>query len=565
MTVKRAYAICAAIFALFAVLIARFAYIQIISAGSLEEAAFEQRMSNTGVEKLRGNILDRNLISFTNRNQKYIAFIKTALIPDSQSERQQVCEILGLAPDALDGLISSGKPEMIQTDEKGREAILKLDKEWVSILNSLERYEENGLAKHIIGYISRRDQIGQTGIEKAYERELKNNIVFEIGAVKDAANNTIKGLGYRAKDLSSDKQLDIKLTLDYHIQKIVEDVLDKNSISGAVVVEDILTGDILAIASMPDYDQYKIERYLDSSGNELFNKATAAYNLGSIFKLIDAAAYYENPQKDFFNENISMQDIYNAGRFYGNDMYYCEGAVNINNLIFKCSSYYEGGHGWLNMEKAFAVSCNSYFINLACRGGYSNLIDMARKFGLGGLTGISRQGIKEAAGSLPASDTFYSQADIANLSIGQGKLLATPLQVADIVATVANGGIKNKINIVDSIVDSDGNKVKNIRTKGWQRVITKETSDKLMNLMKACTEYGTGTDAVAGYYGGAGGKTGSAETGSPDVVHAWFAGYFPALEPRYSIAVFIENGHNGGKIAAPIFAEIAETMLEKGY
>ena len=117
------------------------------------------------------------------------------------------------------------------------------------------------------------------------------------------------------------------------------------------------------------------------------------------------------------------------------------------------------------MEKAFAVSCNSYFINLCQKTGYRNLIEMAQKFGLGQETGIGSQGIAEARGSLPPKDSYYSRADIANLSIGQGMLLATPLQVADMVATVANGGIRNRVNIVDSIIDSDGNIIKNLRVK----------------------------------------------------------------------------------------------------
>lgn len=249
-----------------------------------------------------------------------------------------------------------------------------------------------------------------------------------------------------------------------------------------------------------------------------------------------------------------------------NWQYYCEGAVNVNGLIFKCHSYFEGGHGYIDMEKAFAVSCNSYFINLCQKTGYRNLIEMAQKFGLGQETGIGSQGIAEARGSLPPIDSYYSQADIANLSIGQGMLLATPLQVADIVATVANGGIRNRVNIVDSIIDSDGNVIKNLRVKEGRRIISKDTADTIKDLMEAATSsYGTGTDAVVGYYGGAGGKTGSAETGSPDVVHAWFAGYFPAKNPRYSIAVFAENGKYGGKVAAPVFAEIARNMIEKGY
>jgi peptidoglycan glycosyltransferase/penicillin-binding protein 2 len=121
------------------------------------------------------------------------------------------------------------------------------------------------------------------------------------------------------------------------------------------------------------------------------------------------------------------------------------------------------------------------------------------------------------------------------------------------------------VNIVDSIVDADGRIVEKIKVSQGSRIISKETADKIKKLMEAVTLNGTGTEAVMGYYGGAGGKTGSAETGSKDIVHAWFAGYFPAAQPRYAIAVFAENGRLGGKSAAPVFAEIAKNMIEKGY
>ena len=190
---------------------------------------------------------------------------------------------------------------------------------------------------------------------------------------------------------------------------------------------------------------------------------------------------------------------------------------------------------------------------------------MAQRFGLGCRTGISEQGIAEAAGNLPDINAYHSRADIANIAIGQGAILATPVQVADLTATVANGGIRNKVNIVDSIVDEKGRIVEKIKVSEGRRIISKETSDRIKEMMEAVTLNGTGTEAVTGYWGGAGGKTGSAETGSKDVVHAWFTGYFPAAEPRYSVAVFAEDGRLGGRAAAPVFAAIAGSMLEKGY
>jgi len=557
-----------------------------------------------GIERIRGNILDRNSIPFTNRNIKYAALIQTACMPPAGSEREKVCAVLNADADMLNSLTGKSKPLILKTDKAGRDALMELDIDWVSIMYSVERYEEDSLARHVIGYVNRRDQVGQVGIEKAYEKILRDKKVYEIGTVTDAAKNPIKGFGYRLKDWSgSGKMLDVKLTLDYHIQKIAEKAMDNSGISGAVVVEDVVTGDILAMASRPHFEQNAVENYLDSSGNELFNKATAAYNLGSIFKIIDVAAFYEN-EKDIMSadtDNNSSGDIDDKQdtdgssdeyRFFdgfgyshlpfadelfglGNnghrsvlsdfDHYYCSGAVDISGLTFKCYSYYEGGHGGLDLERAFTVSCNSYFIELCQKIGYRRLVDMAQKFGLGNATGISGQGVYESSGNLPDKSAFHSKADVANLAIGQGVLLATPLQVADITATIANGGIKNRVNIVDSIVDADGRIVEKIKVSQGSRIISKETADKIKKLMEAVTLNGTGTEAVMGYYGGAGGKTGSAETGSKDIVHAWFAGYFPAAQPRYAIAVIAENGRRGGKSAAPVFAEIAKNMIEKGY
>ena len=602
MSVKRIYFLGAAILFTFTALIIRVAIIQFVPDRSLEEAAFRQRVSSTAIERIRGNILDRNDIPFTNRKEKYSALIKTAYMPQSDAERKKVCDALGVDVKVLDGQTSKSKPFLVETDKAGHDAVLELNVDWISMINSVERYDDSALAKHVIGYLNRSDQIGQAGIEKAYEKILMDNAVFEIGTVTDAAKKPIKGFGYKLKNWSTgNKKLNVKLTLDYYVQKIVEEAMENGGISGAVVVEDVVTGDILAMASKPDFDQDAVEKYLDSSGKELFNKATAAYNLGSIFKVIDAAAYFENRDTIIIGEDKSGKDngddppdlesadeyrffdgysyglkpfeneLYDFGvynRYHGfNDMdhYYCTGAVNINGLTFKCYSYYQGGHGDVDLEKAFALSCNSYFIELCQKIGYKKMIDMAKKFGLGSKTGITEQGVAEAAGNLPDLNTYYSSADIANLAIGQGVMLATPLQVADLTATVANGGIKNTVNIVDSIVDSNGNIIEKIKKSEGERIISKDTSNKIRELMEAVTLNGTGTEAVMGYYGGAGGKTGSAETGSEEIVHAWFAGYFPAAEPRYSIAVFAEDGRLGGKSAAPVFAEIAKGMLEKGY
>ena len=373
-----------------------------------------------------------------------------------------------------------------------------------------------------------------------------------IGIVTDATAKYISGLGYRIIDpntFNTEKKLNIKLTIDWHIQKIVEDVLNENNIVGSVVIEDIVNGDIIAICSKPDFNPNQIEEYLHDSYKPLFNRAIASYPPGSIFKVITAAAALENG-------------------YLENTKYNCEGKIDIGSLEFKCSSY-NIGHGTIDMYKAFSLSCNPYFINVGIKTGKEKLFEMAKAFGIGIPTGLSEQNIEESYGYLPLTSEIQSNGDIANISIGQGKLLITPVQAADIAAIIANGGIKNNINIVDSIINDDGNKIRNYKNNYGNRVISIETAHLLKKMMDITVTQGTGKKANIDAYGGCGGKTGTAETGQvkneEKVVHAWFIGYFPKTQPKYSMSVFIEDGKSGGGKAAPIFAEIAEKILDMNY
>lgn len=545
---KRLYIILFSFTVLFFMIMLRILYIQLFMADNLSKAASAQRMTGYSIEKPRGNILDRNGIPFTNRSKKYTAVLKPLYFSDNQELLEKLSNILWLDIDTLKKETEiKTRPVLVEIDEKKKEELLTLGIKGVSIINSLKRYDSETIARHLLGYIGKKDQVGQSGMEKIFEDTLKDNGKNSVGVITDAGNNPVQGLGYRMNINSSDsKMLDVKTTLDYHIQKTVEKAMMENNITGAVVVEDVNTGDILAMASKPDFRQDYVEEYLGSKDNELFNRAIAAYNIGSVFKIIDTAAFLESTD--------AVEDYYN-----------CTGSVKIGKNIFKCSSFNSGGHGLVNLERAFAVSCNSYFINIGMETGYKKLVEMASLFGLGSYTGIRAQGLGEAKGNLPSPGSYYSEGDIANLSMGQGVVMATPVQAANIAATIANGGIKNTVNIVDSVIDRDGNKIRDLRIKEGHRIIEKETADRIKKLMEAVTDFGTGVAARLDMYGGAAGKTGSAETGRKDVVHAWFAGYFPRNVPRYAVAVFVENGQYGGKVAAPIFEQIAEEIMKKGF
>lgn len=531
----------------FLILAIRIFYLQVYNGSRLAAAASSQRVASSNIDKARGNIIDRNGIQFTGRDKKYTMVLKPLYLRDKKEDIARICEVLELDyTTTYSDIQIKRQPILVEADEQKKNTLMAMNIKGISIIYSKKRYGIESLARHVIGYLNKSDQVGQTGIEKFYEDQLCKNIKNTVGVVTDAKNNLVQGLGYRISKAGNAEEYNVKLTMDYHVQSIVEEVMESMKITGAVVVEDVNNGDILAIASKPDFDQNNVGSYLNGNYNELFNRATAAYNIGSVFKIIDVAALLESGKK-------------------APESYFCNGSIKVGSLEFKCSSYNNGGHGLVNFEQAFAESCNPYFISLGLSIGYRELIGAAEKFGLGSYTGIKDQGVSEYKGNLPQAGKYFSGGDIANLSIGQGEVMATPVQVADLVATIANGGIKNRINIVDSIVDKNGNTIKEIKAKSGKRIVSKETAESIKSMMEAVTKYGTGKAASLDDYGGSAGKTGSAETGKQEVVHAWFAGYFPLSQPRYSIAVFVENGQYGGKAAAPVFAEIAAQIAKKGF
>lgn len=529
----------------------RILYIQLFLGKNLTLRATSQKITDRTIEVPRGNILDRNFIPLTNRTKKVDVVIKPLYLRGNEEEILKISNILDINFNDIRRQIEIKKePIVIESDEDKKNMLIEEKVQGISFINSLKRYDSNSLAKHVIGYLKQIDMTGQTGIEKSYEHFLRINSTSSVGVITDARDNLVKGLGYRFIKPVDKEKLNIKLTLDYNIQKIAEEVMDRSGLKGAVVIEEVTSGDIVAMVSKPDFHPNRIDKYLESPEKELFNRAVASYNLGSIFKIIDLASSYNK------NMDPSMY-------------YFCPGYVVLGDKEFRCSAYGRGGHGLINLHEAFASSCNPYFIELGIKIGHKNIIDTARKFGLGSVTGIDVQGIEESPGNLPDPNEYFTYGDTANISIGQGDVLSTPLQVADMVATIANGGIKNKVNIVDSIVDAKGRTVKVLRKKEGHRIIDKNVCDNIKQLMEEVTVSGTGTRANLDEYGGAGGKTGSAETGQyingEKIVHAWFAGYFPKLDPKYSISVFIENGKSGGGVAAPIFEEIAKNILKKGF
>ncbi|NLM43578.1 MAG: penicillin-binding protein 2, partial [Clostridiales bacterium] len=322
---------------------------------------------------------------------------------------------------------------------------------------------------------------------------------------------------------------------------IVEKVMDDNDVNGAVVVMDIKTGDILAMASHPDYEQDNVKQYINSSGEELINKAIWPYDLGSIFKIVVAASAIESGEIDL------------------NKKYRCDGSIVVGNTTINCSTYDSHKDREITIDEAFALSCNTTFVKIGMELGANTVLDMARKLGLGEKQCFEL--IEEKAGYIPMSD----EDGIGNISIGQGKIQVTPLQVTSMMSTIANNGIKYSCRLVDELVNEDGRTIKKIERSSPQVVLSPTTAYRLKSMLRDVTIFGTGTEADIGEkYGGSSGKTGTAETGmdNGNIIHAWFTGYIPSNNPEYAITVFINNGKSGGKTAAPIFRQIGERIIE---
>ncbi len=401
------------------------------------------------------------------------------------------------------------------------------------------RYSKNSNACHLIGYIDGEGN-GVSGLEKTFNSTLIAKTYDSVNVIKDARGNVIEhmGLSYSQAKGEGDS---VVLTIDAHIQKICQDALVKRGITGAVAVMDVATFDVLAMASSPVYNQGDIGSYLEGNDGQLVNRCVSAYNAGSIFKIVTLGTALEQ-------SGMSKK-------------YRCFGKTELLGHSFACHK--SEGHGLQDMTDALKNSCNCSFYEMGTKVGAKKIIDKAREFGLGD-TIVHCTDFRENPGNLP-NKKKYNPADSVNYAIGQGEILITPIQAANMTAIIANGGVKQKSNIADSIVDYEGNLLRIVREVGQTRVLSEKHAQFIGNAMRLAVTEGT-AKILKDNSARIAGKTGTAETGwikdGKYMVHGWFCGFFPYENPRYAMAVIAENGGSGAESAAPVFGEIAEEIIK---
>jgi penicillin-binding protein 2 len=475
-----------------------------------------------------GNIYDRNLNKYTNTTDKYEAVV----IPESDSAR----DVLPFITDREFFLenISGNLPFLCQISPDGAKDPR------LTVFTTKERTAPSLSAPHIIGYTS--ENIGVSGAEKAYNDLLHkfssvNSITFNI----DAIGNVLQGLD-TVKITQKPVNSGIALTLDEEIQQIVLEAANNNNLTkGAVVVMDVKTGEILASASFPTYNPNNVADYLNAENSPLINRAFSAFPVGSIFKLTTAAEALE--------EGISP-----------NYSCLCRGFIRLpTGQRFSCHAW--SGHGQIDIKGAIVYSCNPFFIALNSDLKLSEYRKRCEMFGFGEKTDFG-SGLTSSAGYLPAYSELQVPAERANISFGQGKLLATPLQVCRFTSSIANGGILPAPKLFYGIY-YDGVLVKTEYELSKQRVMSPSTARFLRACMKETIDKSVQSASPENVI--AGGKTSTAQTGrfkkdGSEIVNVWFTGFFPYNSPKYAVTVLAENGKSGSETAAPVFREIAEKM-----
>ena len=484
----------------------------------------------------RAPIYDCNLKLLVNTEDSYIA----SFIP---------------SPDTLSAImdyIPKEKKESILSQIKNNKPILvpvtdpRIYHDEIKIINIKKRYSDNQLAPHIIGYLDDHKN-GICGIEKSFNNFLKSNSSqVKIKYPTDALHHSYDRSPPVIEDDSVYNNQGIVLTIDRNIQAIIEEAAISIT-KGAIVVMDTQDGEIKAIASIPKYNPNNISDFLNHPDSPMINRAFSEFSVGSLFKIIIAAAALEAD----YNKYIKFHST-------------CVGCKQVSNHIFNC--HFKPGHGTINMKRALEISCNPYFIELALNTGPINALEICKGLNFGKADNIVAN-MKTASGYLTDKKDLTTSADISNFSFGQGKLTTTPIQIAKMISMIANDGYSVTPKLFKGISDKDGKYIQKEEKSFCQsRIISSQSASAVKNMLISVVDNGSGKNSKP-TFGGAGGKTSSAQTGryfkgnpEEEIVQAWFAGFFPIDTPKYVIVVLVEEGNSGSDIAAPVFKRIANKI-----
>ncbi|WP_411678952.1 peptidoglycan D,D-transpeptidase FtsI family protein [Clostridium thailandense] len=395
-------------------------------------------------------------------------------------------------------------------------------------------YTGGELFAHVLGYVD--IKYGITGLERKYDEELMST------DIKENVKSLIINKGKSEKKVGDN----LKTTLDYDVQKKAYDTLGDNK--GAVVALNPKTGEILSMVSRPSFNPNNLQEIWESINKDknfpLINRASAGlYPPGSTFKTITAISALENIS------GIKNRSFDDNGSLYISKDYSLH---NFNGEVL----------GNLSFRDAYTHSSNVVFGTLGLELGNSKLKETAEKFYFN--KEIPADGIPVEASKFPLLKS-YEKGSIAQSAIGQSSDLASPLQMAVVSSTIANGGIMMKPYLVKEVDTSKGDIVRTIQPEALGQIISESTANTMKDFMKSVVEEGTGVNAAIDGVEVCG-KTGTADhqDGGKDAPpHSWFIGFAPYNDPQVAVAVIVEDGGQGGIAAARIASEVMRAALKK--
>lgn len=575
--------------AIFFVLMLRLWHLQILSVDDYRSMSENNRLRFVPIASSRGAIMDRNgMVLVSNRPSFSLAVVPQEVM-DKEPLLDQLSALLGLDRAELAERWEKGKGrakyypivlasnitrDQVDIIEENRLRLPGVEVE----MKPVREYSSGILAAHLLGYISEvsedelnrqgyedynpGDYIGKNGIERAWEQELHGSDGGRQLEV-DARGRVLRTISESYPTVGNS----VVLTIDAALQKSAERAFGEQA--GAAVAMDVNSGEILAFVSNPGFDPAlfsgkmpaaKWKEYLEDKRHPLENKAlTGQYPPGSTFKIITALAGLEN------------------GKITENSTVNCQGSYDLGTSTFKC--WNKHGHGTTNLKKSLRESCDVYYYQLGEHLGVDLIAATAAKFKLGAPLGI---GLKnEKPGLIPSAawkqkkfGKRWFHGETLPVAIGQGYVLMTPIQLASMIATVANEGTVYRPYLVKRIVDADGKPLKEFKP---EKIGTTGISADKFRLVKQ------GLYAVVNDPGGTGAAARlwdfkvAGKTGTSQVVklrdskqssayqfrdHALFVAFAPFDKPEIAVAVVIEHGEHGGAAAAPIAGRMLRAWFD---
>lgn len=578
-------------FVLLLLIIARLYYLQVYQADQFSTMADENRISTRLLIPPRGVIVDRHQKVLAGNRQNFQAMIvaeQTAsvqetldrfkkIMPLSEAEEERIKKDLKKYRRFVPIKIKDG----LSWDDVSKVLLASPEMPGIIIDDGLSRYYPFGRqTAHVLGYVSsvsendmKKDndpllgipgfKIGKDGIEKQFEKKLRGaggNLKLEVNALGRVMKEIERVDGTAGENL--------QLSIDTRLQQKAYDLYGEES--GAAVLMDVNSGEILAFVSTPSYDSNDFAQgvggdffrtLLNDEKSPLMNKAVAGlYSPGSTFKMVVALAALE------------------AGIITKDSKVFCSGKTQLGNHLFHC--WKKSGHGALNVVEALQHSCDIFFYDVAQKLGIEKIAAMARRFGLGLPTGIEAGG--EKSGLIPDKkwrlERFgepWQTGETLIAGIGQGYILTTPLQLAVMTARLVNGGRE----IRPTFVRPDAEQLKNIRRIS----VNKNYLEIVKEGMCAVVNRPGGTAFASQFnYNGKRmcGKTGTTQVRRISMKerqsgivkqedlpwkyrnHALFVGYAPQDNPKYAVAVLVEHGGGGSAVAAPIGSKLLLEALK---